>query len=109
MQIRLIVEGQAQKPELDQSLVRLLANAQRFHTLLVNGKDTVSMTEIAREAGVSASYFTRVLRLHYLSPDIKTMILQGKQPYHLTAKSLMMTSPTELPLKWADQNQMLTG
>ena len=38
---------------------------------------------------MSASYFTRVFRLNFLSPEITKTILHGRQSDSLTAKSLL--------------------
>src|SRR5882672_3496774 len=55
--------------------------------------------------GVSRSYFTRVVRLSYLAPDITQAILEGRQPRHLTAEKLLQHS--RLPLAWHDQRATL--
>jgi site-specific DNA recombinase len=55
--------------------------------------------------GVSRSYFTRVVRLSYLAPDITQAILDGRQPRDLTAQKLLAHS--RLPLGWHDQRTAL--
>ena len=35
---------------------------------------------LAKQAGVSPSYFTRLVRLSYLAPDIAQAVLDGRQP-----------------------------
>ena len=55
--------------------------------------------------GVSRSYFTRVVRLSYLAPDITQAILEGRQPHDLTAEKLLAHS--RLPLGWHDQRTAL--
>ena len=47
-----------------------------------------SMTELAAQAGVGGSYFTRILRLGFLAPAIVEAILAGRQPLELTAAKL---------------------
>jgi hypothetical protein len=37
-------------------------------------------TALAGREGVSRSYFTRLIRLSYLAPDITQAILDGRQP-----------------------------
>jgi hypothetical protein len=54
---------------------------------------------------MSGSYFTRLLRLAYLAPDITKAILYGRQPYDLTAAKLLRESG--LPLDWPAQRQAL--
>jgi hypothetical protein len=54
---------------------------------------------------VNASYFTRVLRIAYLAPDIIEAIVEGRQPPDLTANKLVRLK--KLPLSWPDQRQAL--
>jgi site-specific DNA recombinase len=55
--------------------------------------------------GVSRSYFTRLVGLSYLAPDIMQAILDGRQPLNLTADKLLEHS--RLPLAWQDQRIVL--
>ena len=54
---------------------------------------------------MSRSYFTRLVRLSYLAPDIAKAILDGNQPPHLTADKLLAHS--RLPLAWQEQRALL--
>ena len=54
---------------------------------------------------MSPSYFTRLVRLSYLAPDITHAILDGRQPRDLTAEKLLEHS--RLPLAWHDQRTAL--
>ncbi len=56
---------------------------------------------MAAAAGLSDVYFTRMLRLSFLAPDITQAILHGWQPADLTAQKLM--ADTRLPLDWHGQ------
>jgi site-specific DNA recombinase len=56
-------------------------------------------------SGVSRSYFTRLVRLSYLAPDITQVILEGRQPRDLTAEKLLEHS--RLPLAWHQQRTVL--
>ena len=60
---------------------------------------------VAEREGVSPSYFTRLVRLSYLAPDITHAILDGRQPRDLTAEKLLEHS--RLPLPWHDQRTAL--
>jgi hypothetical protein len=64
-----------------------------------------SLRAVAREAGVTPSYFTRLLRLAYLAPDITRAIVQGTQPPTLSARTLLNAS--RLPLDWDAQRRLL--
>ena len=59
---------------------------------------------LAKREGVSPSYFTRLVRLSYLAPDITQAILDGRQR-DLTADKLLARS--RLPLTWHEQRTVL--
>ena len=60
---------------------------------------------LAKRERVSPSYFTRLVRLSYLAPDITEAILDGRQPRDLTADKLLVHS--RLPLGWHEQRTVL--
>ena len=88
----------------DTRLIRLLIRARRFNATLVGG-DGVPFAALAKRDGVSPSYFTRLVRLSYLAPDITQAILEGRQPHDLTADQLLAHS--RLPLAWQEQRSVL--
>jgi site-specific DNA recombinase len=106
MEIRMLIDGTdpfaAVKPNA--RLIKLLVRAHRFNTTLVQS-DGVAFAALAVREGVSRSYFTRVVRLSYLAPDITQAILEGRQPRDLTADKLLQHS--RLPLGWHDQRAAL--
>ena len=104
-EIRMMINGTdlfAAKP--DARLIKLLLRARRFHATLVNS-ECASFAVLADREGVSRSYFTRLVRLSYLAPDITQAILDGRQPPDLTAEKLLEHS--RLPLAWHDQRTLL--
>jgi site-specific DNA recombinase len=105
-EITMVINGTdpcaAAKP--DSRLVKLLLRARRFHAALV-GSGGLPFAALAEQEGVSPSYFTRLLRLNYLAPDIAQAILDGRQPRDLTADKLLAHS--RLPLVWHDQRTVL--
>jgi DNA invertase Pin-like site-specific DNA recombinase len=104
-EIRMVVDGTdplAAKP--DARLIRLLLRARRFNTTLAQGEG-IPFAALAQREGVSRSYFTRLVRLSYLAPDITQAILDGRQPRDFTAEKLLEHS--RLPLAWHDQRTML--
>ena len=105
-EIRMLIDGTdpfaTGKP--DARLIKLLVRAHRFNTTLVQS-DGVAFAAFAVREGVSRSYFTRVVRLSYLAPDITQAILDGRQPRDLTAEKLLAHS--RLPLAWRDQRAAL--
>jgi hypothetical protein len=88
----------------DARLIKLLIRARQFNATLV-GSDGVPFAALAKRAGVSPSYFTRLVRLSYLAPDIMQAILDGRQPRDLTADKLLARS--RLPLTWHEQRRVL--
>jgi site-specific DNA recombinase len=106
MEISMRIDGAdpftAVKP--DARLIKLLVRAHGFNTTLVQS-DGVAFAALALREGVSRSYFTRVVRLSYLAPDITQAIIEGRQPRDLTAEKLLAHS--RLPLTWHDQRTVL--
>jgi site-specific DNA recombinase len=88
----------------DARLIKLLIRAHRFNATLA-GSGGTPFAALAKHEGVSPSYFTRLVRLSYLAPDITQAILDGRQPSHLTADKLLAHS--RLPLAWQDQRTLL--
>src|ERR1700719_1370449 len=104
-EIRMVINGMgsfAAKP--DARLIRLLLRARRFNATLAQGEG-VPFAALAEREGVSRSYFTRLVRLSYLAPDITQAILDGRQPSDLTSETLLEHS--RLPLAWHDQRIVL--
>jgi site-specific DNA recombinase len=88
----------------DARLIKLLIRGRRFNAALV-GSDGVPFAALAKREGVSPSYFTRLVRLSYLAPDITQAILDARQPRDLTADKLLAHS--RLPLTWHEQRRVL--
>jgi hypothetical protein len=105
-EIRMLIDGAdpfaTAKP--DARLIKLLIRARRFNAALVDS-DGVPFAALAKREGVSPSYFTRLVRLSYLAPDITQAILDGRQPRDLTADKLLAHS--RLPLAWHEQRTVL--
>ena len=106
MENRLLIEGNdkdaRRKP--DHSLHRTLAQAQQYRAMVMHSGGK-SMSELAAEAGVVRSYFTRVLRLAFLAPDIVSKILRDDHPVDLTANRL--AKEIRIPISWEDQRACL--
>jgi DNA invertase Pin-like site-specific DNA recombinase len=64
-----------------------------------------SLSGIAHTAGVSRSYFTRLVKLSFLAPDITKAILEGRHPPDLTASRLI--NHARLSLDWKVQRTAL--
>jgi site-specific DNA recombinase len=85
-------------------LIKLLLSARRFNATLAQGEG-VPFAALAQQEVVSRSYFTRLVRLSYLAPDITQAILDGRQPRDLTAEKPLEHS--RLPLAWYEQRAVL--
>jgi hypothetical protein len=105
-EIRMVIDGTdpfaAAKPNA--RLVKLLLRARRFSAALAQG-EAIAFAALAQREGVSRSYFTRLVRLSYLAPDITQAILDGRQPRDLTPEKLLEHS--RLPLAWHEQRIVL--
>ncbi len=106
METRFLIDGPGGGPrrEPDRSLLRLLSQAYRFHEMVMRNRGK-TISELAEEAGVGGSYFTRILRLSFLAPDVVKTILRDRHPIELTAKKL--ASDTRLPIVWEEQRARL--
>src|SRR5207302_4036511 len=82
-EIKIVIDGTdpfAANP--DARLIRLLLRARRFNATLAQDQG-IPFAVLAEREGVSRSYFTRLVRLSYLAPDITQAILDGRQPRDL--------------------------
>jgi site-specific DNA recombinase len=100
---RLLVDG-PEATQADPALLRILIRARDLRDKLMQSGEA-SLTETAKAEGVSRTYLTRMARLAFLSPEITTAILDGRQPVQLTAARLSRL--TDLPLAWSDQRRVL--
>jgi site-specific DNA recombinase len=105
--IRMVIDetagpGRASKP--DAKLIKLVARAYLFNNKLAESSSEY-LADVAQGERMTSSYFTRVLRLSYLAPDITRAILEGRHPRDLTAHKLLAHS--RLPLAWPEQRQRL--
>jgi site-specific DNA recombinase len=104
--IRMLIEGTDPFPTVkpDARLVKLLIRGRRFNATLLDS-DGMPFAALAKREGVSPSYFTRLVRLSYLAPDITEAILDGRQPADLITDKLLAHS--RLPLGWHEQRTVL--
>jgi site-specific DNA recombinase len=104
-ELRMLVGKAHDRTTANPSLLRIIARAHDIQTRLIqNAKFTVH--DIARTEGVSAAYIYTLLRLPWLAPDITTAILNGRQPQHLNAMTLMRRA-SRLPIDWVEQRTLL--
>jgi DNA invertase Pin-like site-specific DNA recombinase len=105
--IRMLIAG-ADSPgraeKADPKLIKLIARAHLLSNRLAESGSEY-LADVAQAEGLTSSYFTRVLRLTYLAPDITRAILDGRHPRDLTAQNLLAHS--RLPLSWPEQRRVL--
>ena len=94
----------ADDPTPDPQLIVLLKDAQRAQALPM-AKPNYTLDRLAKLFGRSTERYKRLLRLSYLSPSIVSVIIDGKQPAHLTGRFLQNLDG--LPLSWTEQDAML--
>ena len=106
METKLLIEGAGvgARGTPDRSLLRLLSQAHSFHEMVMRNRGK-TIAEFAEFAGVGGSYFTRILRLSFLAPDIVKTILRNRHPVELTAKRL--ADDTRFPIAWEEQRARL--
>ena len=88
----------------DPGLIRLLVRAREARQAFEQGNGK-SLSEIAAIEGKNTDYFSVLVKLGYLAPDIVSDIVQGKQPVSLTRQKLARIRA--LPLDWAAQRLQL--
>ena len=94
----------APSPKPDPSLIRAIVKAHRFNDRLVHG-GVARFADLAKGEKLHRSYYSQILRLAYLAPDITTAILEGRQPPGLTA-TMLIEHPC-LPSNWQQQRTAL--
>ena len=105
--VRMIIDGPAGRRgngKVDPSLARLIVKGHVYRDKLIKGGGD-SLSDIANCQNVTRSYFTRLVRLTFLAPDIIRSILEGRHPPTLTAARL--TKASRLPLTWPEQQKVL--
>jgi site-specific DNA recombinase len=106
-QLRLVIPGMEQPATppatRDEKLVGLIAEAHAARQLVLAhpGK---SMAGIAAQEQRCRTRMAQLVALSCLAPDIVTMIVEGRQPATMTARTLLNT---DLPARWDEQRKTL--
>lgn len=95
-------EGAMHSRRTDNTLVKALARAFRWKSMLESG-EYATIAELAEREGIALSYLTRVLRLTLLAPDIVETILDGRQGSEVTLARVL----EQFPLEWKQQSGRL--
>ena len=108
METRLLIDGATggARRTPDHSLCRVLAQAHKYNAMVMrNAGKTIA--ELAKEAGVGGSYFTRILRLSFLAPEVVKAIVRFRHPIELNAKRLV--NETRIPISWEQQRALIAA
>lgn len=93
-------------PDIDPSLVKLLVKAHAAReALLASGG--LSLAEVSKAEGHDPHYFSVLVKLSYLAPDITEAILEGRQPPRLNRQVLARIR--NLPMDWSEQRKVIGG
>lgn len=90
------------KTKPDKQLMVLLKAARSAQALLDAHRE-LDLKGLARRFGRSPGYFSRLIRLNYLAPDIVAAITDGTQP---SALNRTILASAHIPLDWAVQRRM---
>jgi len=93
--------GQPPNPNL--ALIKAVARAYVWNQKLISG-EAKSIRALALDIGVTKRYVLKLLPLAMLAPDIVEMILDGRQPRHLTLEAIIKT---HISLDWGQQRGQL--
>jgi site-specific DNA recombinase len=85
--------------DADPALVRLIAKARRWWTVLATGETDINVLSQIEE--VTASYMTRVVRLAFLAPAVIEAALAGNLRAGIDAAALLETGA--IPELWEEQ------
>jgi hypothetical protein len=91
-------EAVAERPHVDNAMVKALARAFRWRKLLETGVYG-TIEELAAAEKINPSYVSRILRMTLLAPDIVNAVLNGNYSPALTLSALMKP----FPIEWEDQ------
>ncbi len=93
-----MIEGAASK--IDATLLRSVAKGRAWLTEITDG---ASLKDIADREGIKSTYIARMINLAFLSPKMIDAIVAGKQPAHISTKSL---SRLTIPGSWKEQHAL---
>jgi len=89
-------------PIVDHALIGMIMKARKWWAMLQTGES--HSAAIAHDEGVTRGYFAKIIGLAFLSPELVEMILDGRQPAHLSGRTI---TAKRLPLSWVEQRQLI--
>lgn len=100
--LHVVLQGAAApSPKPDQHLVRALIEARARVLAYLKPEHSLTVSELADGEGADVADVSRSLQLAFLAPDLVESILDGSQPFALTAQRLRRLGA--LPLLWDEQ------
>lgn len=88
----------------DPGLIKLVTKGHAARKTLFDGSGR-SLRDIATEQGHEPHYFSVLVKLGFLAPDIVAAIIEGRQPPPLTRQRLARIR--DLPMSWDEQRKLL--
>jgi hypothetical protein len=86
--------------KVDNTLLKALLKAHLWQRKIQRGSFE-NLSELCKYYKINDSYASKIMNLNYLSPKMKEMIINGKQPKHLRLQDLM----NDVPLLWEEQEK----
>jgi DNA invertase Pin-like site-specific DNA recombinase len=107
-EVRLAIAPRSSRgdPDVDPSLVKLLVKAHAARKALF-AAGGLSLAQVSEAEGHDPHYFSVLVKLSYLAPDITEAILEGRQPARLNRQALARIR--NLPMEWSEQRKMIGG
>ncbi len=90
---------------IDRPLTAALVRAESWKRRLLAG-EVENLSAIAAAENVSAPFVRRMILPAFLAPDLKTAIIEGRQPIGLTLEAVTRDA---LPLDWSEQRRLYAG
>ena len=102
--VQIIVRSTASPsaPPRNEELVHMLVDARAAQQLALS-RPNDTLAKLAASARRSEKIFKRMLRLSYLSPEVASAILKGRQPSSMTCRGLHRIAG--IPLSWTEQRE----
>ena len=89
-----------QVKRINKALIEGLAKAHLWQRQMDQGK---TVTDIAHKNKLSRTYVQRVVRMNFLAPKLKRMILRGEVSEHLKLGDFI----NDTPVLWRDQEDLI--
>ncbi len=101
-EMRLVLGQDDAGAGIDPVLAKGIAQAHVWAEELFSGR-AASLSQLARQHGVSEGYLKKIMPLAFLAPDIVASVLAGNQPESLSKQKMVSDA---LPSGWCEQRQM---